>query len=262
MASPFPGMDPYLEGYLWPDVHQALASKMRQLLTPLLRPRYTARLSIYVVEDTAPEGDLGILYPDVEIMQNPRLTVHEGPVAVSVGPMFDSVTPATLTIPVMLPVDVHIPTIEIRDTAQNQLITSIEVLSPVNKREPGLQQYRLKRQRLYQAGVHLLELDLLRRGTRPISHPTLPDVPYLLTLTRAHTGKTEVWPLRFQTPWPTIPVPLRPPDDDVVLRLGQAFQAIYDEAAYDLSIDYQQPPPAPALSDADRIWMATLLGSS
>ncbi len=24
MPSPFPGMDPYLEGYLWPDVHQAL----------------------------------------------------------------------------------------------------------------------------------------------------------------------------------------------------------------------------------------------
>ncbi|MEK7784049.1 MAG: DUF4058 family protein, partial [Chloroflexota bacterium] len=21
MPSPFPGMDPYLEGYLWPDVH-------------------------------------------------------------------------------------------------------------------------------------------------------------------------------------------------------------------------------------------------
>lgn len=25
MPSPFPGMDPYLEGALWPDVHQQLA---------------------------------------------------------------------------------------------------------------------------------------------------------------------------------------------------------------------------------------------
>ncbi|NEP53451.1 MAG: DUF4058 family protein [Moorea sp. SIO3C2] len=25
MPLPFPGMDPYLEGYLWPDVHSALA---------------------------------------------------------------------------------------------------------------------------------------------------------------------------------------------------------------------------------------------
>lgn len=50
-------MDPYLEGYLWPDVHHALAGKIRQQLTPLLRPRYTVRLGIYLVEDTAPEGD-------------------------------------------------------------------------------------------------------------------------------------------------------------------------------------------------------------
>lgn len=46
MPSPFPGMDPYLEGYLWPDVHNALSAKIRQLLTPLIRPRYTARLNI------------------------------------------------------------------------------------------------------------------------------------------------------------------------------------------------------------------------
>ncbi len=56
MPSPFPGMDPYLEGYLWPDVHNALANKIRQHLTPQLRPRYTARLGVYVVEDTAPGG--------------------------------------------------------------------------------------------------------------------------------------------------------------------------------------------------------------
>jgi hypothetical protein len=43
-------MDPYLEGYLWPDVQSALANKIRQYLTPLLRPRYTARLGIYVVD--------------------------------------------------------------------------------------------------------------------------------------------------------------------------------------------------------------------
>lgn len=222
MASPFPGMDPYLEGYLWPDVHNALAAKIRQVLTPLLRPRYTARLNIYVVEDTAPEGDIGILYPDVEIM-------------------------------------VQITNVEIRDTAQNQLITSIEILSPVNKRDQGLQQYRLKRQRLYQAGVHLLELDLLRRGTRPIAHETLPLVPYLVALTRAHAGKTNVWPLRLQDAWPNVPVPLRPPDDDVILNLATVFTEVYDEAAYDLSVDYQQPPPPPALSDEERAWVRALL---
>lgn len=259
MASPFPGMDPYLEGYLWPDVHNALAAKIRQVLTPLLRPRYTARLNIYVVEDAAPEGDIGILYPDVEIMRSQRpadLRVSEPAYA---QPGADAVTPALLTIPLLLPVDVQITSVEIRDTAQNQLITSIEILSPVNKRDQGLHQYRLKRQRLYQAGVHLLELDLLRRGTRPIAHETLPQVSYLVALTRAHTGKTNVWPLRLQDAWPNVPVPLRPPDDDVVLNLANIFTEVYDEAAYDLSVDYQQPPPPPALSDDEKAWVRALL---
>lgn len=259
MASPFPGMDPYLEGYLWPDVHNALAAKIRQLLTPLIRPHYAARLSIYVVEDSAPEGDVGILYPDVEIMRARRLEeqgpAHSAPAQAEPG----AATPAPLVIPVILPVDVQLTAVEIRDTAQNQLITSIEILSPVNKRDPGLQQYRLKRQRLYQAGVHLLELDLLRRGTRAIVHPALPEVPYLIALTRAGTGRTDVWPLRLQDGWPNLPVPLRRPDDDALLDLGQAFRAVYDEAAYDLSVDYRQPPPPPALSEEDRAWARALL---
>ncbi|MCP2732105.1 DUF4058 family protein [Limnofasciculus baicalensis] len=69
MPSPFPGMDPYLEGYLWSDVHSSLANKIRQHLTPKLRPHYTARLAIYLVEDTTPEAEIGILYPDVEILR-------------------------------------------------------------------------------------------------------------------------------------------------------------------------------------------------
>jgi hypothetical protein len=69
MPSPFPGMDPFLEGHLWPDVRSALAGKVRALLTPLPRPRYTARLAISVVEDSAPESEIGIMYPDVEVLR-------------------------------------------------------------------------------------------------------------------------------------------------------------------------------------------------
>jgi hypothetical protein len=255
MPSPFPGMDPYLEGYLWPDVHTALASKLRQMLTPLLRPRYTARLGIYVVEDLAPEGEIGIMYPDVEVMSNASSRdPHNLPTQSQ--PTSPHGTPAVLSIPVVLPVEVQISNVEIRDAAQNQLITSIEIVSPVNKRDPGLTQYRQKRQRLYQAGVHLIEIDLLRRGTRPVAHPRLPAAPYLVALTRAHAGKTDVWPLTLLQPLPTIPVPLRAPDDDVLLDLGAAFGTVYDEAAYDLSIDYTQSPPPPVFSAEDNQWIA------
>ena len=258
MPSPFPGMNPYLEGYLWADVHNALASKIRQLLVPLLRPRYTARLEIYLVEDTAPEGEIGILYPDVEVVQ-----LRQG--AKSQSPFADSAIatpPSRLTLPVMQPVAVRIPSVEIRDTAGNTLVTSIEILSPVNKREPGLTPYRQKRQRLYGAAVNQIELDLLRRGTRPFNHPRLPPVPYLISLTRSNAGVVELWPVELRQPLPIIPVPLREPDDDVILDLGRALNEIYDEAAYDLSIDYTQLPPPPAFSETEAAWMRTLLAPS
>jgi hypothetical protein len=35
--------------------------------------------------------------------------------------------------------------------------------------------------------------------------------------------------------------------------------AIYDEAAYDLSIDYRKMPPPPKLSEADLQWVDDLL---
>ena len=40
MPSPFPGMDPYLEGDLWTTVHAQLAAEVTRQLVPKLRPRY------------------------------------------------------------------------------------------------------------------------------------------------------------------------------------------------------------------------------
>lgn len=258
MPSPFPGMDPYLEGYLWADVHNALASKIRQQLVPQLRPRYIARLEIYLVEDTAPEGEIGILYPDVEVLRVKSTNATSSRLPPNRSSSITT-TPASLTLPVLQPIEIRIPSIEIRDTASNVLITCIEILSPVNKREPGLTPYRKKRQRLYNSNVHLIELDLLRRGNRPFNHPRLPDVPYLITLTRAQSGVVDVWPIRLQEPLPTIPVPLQPPDPEVPLNLSEALNAIYEEAAYELSIDYSQPPPPPSFCQDDLRWMQSLL---
>jgi hypothetical protein len=67
VPSPFPGMDPYLEGYLWPDVHSALAHTIRQQLAPQIQPKYVARLEISVIEDQSPAAEIGIMYPDVEV---------------------------------------------------------------------------------------------------------------------------------------------------------------------------------------------------
>lgn len=263
MPSLLPGMDPYLEGYLWPDVQTALAGKLRQLLTPLLRPRYTARLALYLMEDSTPEYDIGIMYPDVERLPSPtsEIPVRAAlPEAAPPSPASHVNVALPLIVPVVAPVEVQIITVEIRDTAQNQLVTLIEILSPVNKCEPGLNPYRQKRWRLYRAGIHLLEIDLLRRGTRPFAHAYIPTAPYAIALTRAYARTMMVWPIRLRDQLPSVLVPLIPPDDDVLLDIGVALKDIYDEAAYELSIDYSQPPPPPDLCADDSQWMRQLLG--
>lgn len=254
MPSPFPGMDPYLEGYLWPDVHSALASKIRQFLAPLLRPKYVARLEVYLAEDPFPEGEIGILYPDVEVVETQQ---KQRPAQNLKGSTL-TITPPALALPVTQSVQVRLTSVEIRDTANNKLITSIEILSPVNKREPGLTTYRKKRQRLYQANVHLLELDLIRRGTRPFTQPRLPNVPYCIALTCAHAKQIDLWPIDLPVPLPVVPVPLQDPDPDVPLDLQSVLAAIYDEAAYDLTLDYSQTPPPPALSSNDIDWLQSI----
>jgi hypothetical protein len=168
-------------------------------------------------------------------------------------------TPPPLVLPYFGSFQLRLVTVEVRDAAHNDLITAIEIISPANKREPGLSDYRRKRERLHQAGVHLLEIDLIRRYARTYEHPGLPETPYVITLTRAQTGKIEVWPIRLQDALPTVPVPLRSPDPDVPLELSAALATIYDEAAYDLSIDYSTPPAPPLLSDEDASWMKSLL---
>src|SRR4030067_3437164 len=130
MPSPFPGMDPYLEGYLWPDVHQALAYQFRRQLAPQVEPKYAVRLAVYMLMDRVPAHEVGIMYPDVEIVrpQQPKGHLIRETVTAT------EIAPAPLSIPLAFPVQVRLTTVEIRDVANNQLITSIEILSPANKR--------------------------------------------------------------------------------------------------------------------------------
>jgi hypothetical protein len=247
-------MDPYLEGYLWLDVHTALAHKIRQLLAPQIQPAYVARLEISLVEDESFEAEIGVMYPDVEVIKvRPTSEARSQPTIAA---------PVVTTAPLILAIpQIRLVSIEIRNVAQNQLVTSIEIISPVNKREPNLSRYRQKRERIRQGGVHLLEIDLLRRGSRVWEYSGLPEVPYMIVLTRAEANKVEIWPLTLSESLPVLPVPLRPPDSDAAIDLSAALTAVYDEAFYHLSIDYRQAPPLPSLTSAERTWMRQLLQS-
>jgi len=255
MYSPFPGMDPFLEGYLWDDVHQALAYQFRKQLVPLVEPAYAVRLAVYMLTDRMTASELGIMYPDVEVLSTKgaqQRMVREPSLATTI-------TPATIHIPVSLPIHVRQTKVEVRDVGGNVLVTSIEILSPANKREPGLSDYQTKRDELRLAGVNVLEIDLIRRGTRLWISDNLPHTPYLAVLARGGQVEAEVWPISLHDQLPVLPVPLRSPDPDVPLDLQAAIHTVYEEARYDLTIDYRQPPPEPELSEEERLWIARRL---
>jgi hypothetical protein len=252
-------MDPYLEGHLWPDVHHELASKIREQLTPQLRPRYVARIEVYVVTDEDPLVEVGIMYPDIEIVEAKRRSSALQPTVVVASPVAAGVPPAPFELPLLAPIPVRVASVEIRDATKSELITTIEIISPVNKRGQGLKSYREKRQNLLDGGVHLLEIDLIRRGQRPLEQQVIPASAYRLTLTRAPASKAEIWPIQLPDPLPLLPVPLRAPDRDVILNLAQALQEVYEVGAYDLTIDYTTPPPPPLLTKEEYGWLIDCL---
>ena len=70
--SPFPGMDPYLEGEMWPEFHDRLANQVSSQLMPLLQPKYVALLSKRYVVD-----QLGLSVEIRDVAERRRVTVIE-----------------------------------------------------------------------------------------------------------------------------------------------------------------------------------------
>ncbi len=129
---------------------------------------------------------------------------------------------------------------------KRRLVTVIEFLSPTNKRGTGRREYLKKRERILTSTTHLLEIDLLRNGKRVPMQEPLPAAANFIFLCRAEKrARTEVWPIRLDQVPPTVPVPLLPPDSDVLLDMQQAFTSVYDLCGFDLAVDYAEPPDVP-----------------
>ena len=250
MSSPFPGMDPYLEGPLWTSVHTQLSVELARQLSPMLRPKYVARTPKRFVIATAEDEDDIIVstadaYPDVSVVRTNEDATPFGSAA------FDS---SPLQLATVMPSAIPHVTVEIRDVAHQQLVTAIEVLSPTNKRGRGREEYIERRERFLLSSAHLIEIDLLRSGQRVPMQRSLPAAPYFVFLSRAkRRPMVDVWRIGLSEVLPTIPVPLLNGDVDVPLDLQRAMTRVYDEFNYDLDIDYGRPPHV-ALADIDAAW--------
>ena len=147
--------------------------------------------------------------------------------------------------------------IEIYEVNPDQrLVTSIEILSPSNKRPAteGWELYQRKRQSLLLGNVSLVEFDLLRGGQRMPMLDPWPDSPYTILVARARTQLCKVWPAYFRVPLPRVPVPLAKPDADISLELQPMIDEIYERFRYTQSIDYRKPL-SPRLGNADTAWL-------
>jgi hypothetical protein len=149
--------------------------------------------------------------------------------------------------------------IEIVDIkAARKVITVIEFLSPANKTEAGMIQYKKKQQRLVEGGVHLVEIDLLRKGEWVLAasqgfYPRFAAQPYRICVTRStDPDRSEVYQASYGIPLPRIRIPLRPTDTDIRLPLQAILNQAYINGRYGDSLDYSQPPEIPLSEEGQK----------
>lgn len=258
MPSPFPGMDPFIEGQEWEDFLHHLIEGLHAAIVPRVRPRYVVRVEKRVYVEHDPDALADVIRPDVAVVEREgRELASEGGVATALA-----VEPVVLALPMPEPREEALLTVRHRDT--KRVVAVIEVLSPGNKRRgsDGRRAYLEKREAVLQSDTHLVELDLLRAGERLPTIGPLPPADYYAFVCRARRrprAEVYAWPLRRALP--AIPVPLAGEDADVALDLQSIFSTVYDRAAYDYSLDYRGAPE-PALSDADAAWAKQILAES
>jgi hypothetical protein len=272
MPSPFPGMDPYLEGEIWQEFHETLAGSIRGQLLAQLPPKYVALLAKRYVVGAPASGILPglglnivdwpqqrVIYPDVHVAALPERKLREPAVGYGAG-----VTLMEPAVEVANPLpEAPQLSIEVRDVAQRRLVTLIEILSPANKHSQGTLEYFERRMRLLQTDTHLLEIDLLRDGARILLMAEPPPAPYYVYLSRTERRPyTQIWPAPLRQRLPVVPVPLLHPDPDVILDLQVAVDACFALVGYERLLDYADPPPPPPLSDEDAAWLDDLLRSA
>ena len=252
MPSPFPGMNPYLESpELWPEFHDRLLVAIADALGPQLRPRYRVAIEKRVYQDAI--ADLQIGRPDGSVLlANPRASLVPSAASLALA------SPVMVRLPV--PEEVRERFLEVREVGTGEVVTTLEVLSPSNKRSgKGRQVYEEKRLKILGSQTHLVEIDLIR-GFRPLPwQGNVDPTTYRIIVSEAdQRPMAALYGFHLADPVPTFPLPLQAEDPPVAVDLQRLIQELYDRASYDLAIDYRQDP-TPALNAADTAWVHNLL---
>ena len=253
MPSPFAGMDPFIERFVWSDFHTRLNTVIAEFVTPNIRPNYVARIEhrvvvesggdrpqarvpdVAVIEEWSPAGGGGTAVLDQAVAE---------PVVVSVGPT-----------------DRKHHYIEIRDPDSGRVVTVIETLSPANKR-PGSKtriDYERKRDELLLSDATLVEIDLLRGGEPFDCGWTDRAGTYRVFISKPwERPRAELYPVGLMERLPVVPIPLGEADEPVPLSLQRAVDTVYERADYsNLRYETALDPPLP---ESVTNWLAEAVG--
>jgi hypothetical protein len=239
-------MDPYLEDpAYWSDFSARFLTYLCDMVNERLPDNYEARIHEKVnLVETSPDR-IRLIEPDMALSQDrpsmPKAVASAG-----------TATLEPVTIPHLFIEEEHERWIEILHRPERSLVTVLELLSPANKEEPGLHRNRDKRFAVLQQAGHLVEVDLLLSGRRlQLRHP-LPPADYYVLISRGNQRPDcQVYHWTIRQPLPAIPLPLKAPDPDLEINLGEVFTTTYDKGRYARSLNYSAAPavhlPAPTL---------------
>ncbi|MDY6803766.1 MAG: DUF4058 family protein [Cyanobacteriota bacterium] len=257
MRSPFPGMDPYLEHpQVWPGVHHLSIGELVRLLSPQLRPKYRVAVEVRMYEASNTDNSLSVVIPDVAVKREQATSYPStSPVAVLSPP---TAQPATVMLP--MPETVKQGYLEILDVATKEVITTIEILSPTNKRAgEGRKAYLAKRRRIFRSATHLVEIDLLR-SAKPM--PVLDDnveSDYRILVSRSDRRPlADLYHFNVRDAIPSFSLPLQSGDTEPVIDLQPLLNSVYDLGGFDTAVDYAKEP-IPKISKTDAEWVDALL---
>jgi uncharacterized protein DUF4058 len=257
MKSPFPGMDPYLEAH-WGDVHTRLIVYASEQLQPQMPEELWVRVEehVGVLLEDQPERKV---VPDIRVV---------GKDAEELRQASNGASSVAVAEPLVVPLNIEPQTerwIEVIDTKSGErVVTAIEILSPANKStRSGREAYQRKQAEFLEAGINLVEIDLLREGEYVLAMPpqAVPidyRAPYRIAVVRAHQApQGELYRVPLKERLPIIRIPLRPADADALLDVQAMIDRAYASGGF-RRISYRSEP-VPSLGSEDAAWADKLL---
>jgi virulence-associated protein VagC len=261
VASPFPGMDPYLEQpAFWSSFHSKFVVALADAIEAQLDAAYYVEVETRSYLENDEGSGLLVGIPDVGVAlsaANPvtnSVTESKTATAVAEPPVSIRISNRVQKVTLPMQQEVQERYLEIREVNSGKVITAIELPSPQNKRTgEGRNSYERKRALILGSLTHLIELDLLRAGqAMPMANvQVISDYKILLSRSQQRP-QADLYGFSIRDPLPIIPIPL--PESDLSIDLQAIFDGVYQRSRYHSRIDYQQPIPPPALQTVDREW--------